>query len=107
MDTPFWPILIDNLVRTVSGGEDVGMGYRARGVLDPATSAPGRVRVPFKLSWLASAEPSVPARARPLRGPLIFGAMVCLLLLWGAPRLRRRLAPRSPQPAQVRPVPGS
>ncbi len=91
-DSPFWPLLVANLVR-VTAGRGVGGGYRAEGVLDPATSRPGRARASFEANWIRSAPPSVPGRSRPLRPWLIVGALACLILLWLAPRLRIRALP--------------
>jgi len=91
-DTPFWPLLVENLTRLAGGAERVGAGYRARGLLDPETSRPGRARSAFDPDRLAAAVPSVPAEERSLRRLLIVGALLCLATLWSAPRLRRRFA---------------
>lgn len=91
VDTPFWPLLIENLVHVAGGHAGAGAGYRSRGLLDADTSRPGRARIPFDPRRLAAAAPVTGARARSLRGPLILGALACLLMLWGAPRVRRRL----------------
>jgi len=90
--TPFWPLLIENLVRQAGGMEGVGAGYRARGLLDPVSTRPGRARAALEPARIAAAAPSVRAEARPLLGICVFGGLACLILLWGAPRLRRRFA---------------
>lgn len=107
--TPFWPLLIENLIRRAGGvdlgrGGGVGAAYRARGLLDPTSTRPGRARAAYDPTRIGAAAPSVPAKARPLMGICILGALVCLLLLWGAPRLRRRLSAhgRSPMPVRAR-----
>jgi len=89
---PFWPLLVENLVRAAAG-RGVGGGYRATGVLDPASSRPGRARLAFEPTWIRSVAPSIPGRSRPLRPWLIAGALACLALLWLAPRKRIRAMP--------------
>lgn len=93
VDTPFWPLLIDNLL-AASAGRGIGGGCRAEGLLDPASSEPGVARIPLDEAALRASPPSVPGRVRPLRPLLIACALACLGLLWAAPRIRRRLTPR-------------
>ncbi len=93
IDTPFWPLLIENLVEA-AGGRGIGGGYRATGVLDRASTRPGRARMPLDAARITAAPPSVPGRSRPLRPLLIGAALACLALLWAAPRIRRRFTAR-------------
>lgn len=96
-DSPFWPLLVENLLRE-AGGAGVGGGYRARGLLDDDSSRPGRARQPFDPAAVASARPVGARPRRPLRPWLLGGALLCLALLWSAPRLRRA-GRRARQPA--------
>ena len=93
-DTAFWPLLVDNLLRRAEGPQ-VGGGYRAVGLLDPASSRLGRGERPLDPRVLEGVAPTEPGRDRPLRAWLILGALLCLALLWAAPRLRSALAGRA------------
>jgi len=93
VDTPFWPMLVENLARE-AGDATVGGGYRATGLLDAASSRVGTARVPLDPARLAALPPARPGRVRSLRPPLVLGALLCLALLWSLPRLRRRFARR-------------
>ncbi len=91
IDTPFWPLLIQNLVRA-AGDVSVGGGYRAHGLLHPRSSELGTVNEPLAASTLTLAPPPSAGASRSLQPLLIVAALACLALLWAAPRLRRRLA---------------
>ena len=94
VDTPFWPLLIENFLRQAGLGGSAGAGFRATGLLHPESSRPGTARAGLEPAALRGLPSSIPAEARPLRPFLILGALLCMLLLWGAPRLGRRLGPR-------------
>jgi hypothetical protein len=87
-DTPAWPVFWANLVESLRG-DDVGGGWRARGVLDPDVTRLGRDRIPIDPAWIANARTATSPAPKDLRLPLIVGGAVCLLLLWFAPRGRR------------------
>jgi hypothetical protein len=88
VDTPAWPVFWANLLSTLRG-DDVGGGWRARGVLDPDVTRLGRDRIPIDPAWIANARTATEPAPKDLRLPLIVGGAVCLLLLWFAPRGRR------------------
>ena len=82
LETAFLPILIDNFLTWV-GGENVGLGYRARGVLDYATTT-GWTNAPAELvphAYTFAAPKSRPARCEALPA-LLLAAGVLLALLW-------------------------
>jgi hypothetical protein len=106
VDTPFWPLWIDNLVRARAMGRPVGAGFVASGLLDADSSRLGRDVRPLDPAVIRNAPPLARAPPRSLRAPLVLGALVCLLLLWVAPRLGRRLA-RAPRRVGVSPGHGS
>ncbi len=92
VDSPFWPLLIDNLLAGAGAQRVVGAGFRAEGLLDVESSRLGRDARPFDPATLAAAEPLDAASPRSLRTPLVCLGVACLLLLWALPQLRRRLA---------------
>ena len=94
VDAPFWPLFLENVIATVEHGS-IGEGWRARGLLDASSSRTGQRRDPLDRARLGTLEPALPGARRSLRTPLIVGALLCLAILWAAPRLRRRLARRA------------
>ncbi len=94
-DEPFWPVFIDNLVRTTLGEQGVpsggATGVRRHGVLDPASTRLGRVARPFDPAWLvplAATETPVTRAAAPWLALL---GLVLLLWLWRREARRARV----------------
>ena len=85
IDTPLWPLFIENVVRLI-GGAPGSAGHRWKGVLDPNVTRLGRDVVPFDESALAAAPRDVIARRNAL-GPWLAGVgSICLAVLWFRPR---------------------
>ena len=94
VDTPFWPLFLQNVVQA-AGHASVGEGWHAAGLLDPASSRAARTRDTLDASGLASLPAARPGVSRSLRPLLIACALLCLALLWAAPRIRRQFARRA------------
>ncbi len=94
VDTPFWPLFLQNVVEA-SGHRGVGEGWRAVGLLDARSSRASRTRDSLDVASVRGLAPTRPGDSRSLRTLLIACALLCLALLWAAPRIRRQFARRA------------
>lgn|GEM_PF-2196640 len=95
-DEPFWPVFIDNLVRTALGEQGAasggGAGVRRQGVLDPASTRLGRQARPFDPAWLVPLSVTAAPVSR-AGAPWLAGlGLGLLLLLWRREGRRARTA---------------
>ena len=90
MDTPFWPIFVENFVRAVAGS-DGRDGYRVHAhAFDPRVSRLGRDVAPFDARWLDGVKAADGAAPRNLRPFVVGVALLAFGALWGVPLVRRR-----------------
>lgn len=81
VDTPVWPLLLENVARFL-GGEGAGPGLRRQGLLDPASSRLGRLAAALPPEVLAGVPLLHPPAPWNLRVPLCLAGLGLLLALW-------------------------
>ncbi len=90
IDTPLWPLFIENVIRLIGaeavGGGESAAGRRWTGVLDLDVTRLGRDVAPFDRTALDAAPRDVSARRRVLSPWFAGVGSICLSLLWFRPR---------------------